>query len=160
MRERPDLYDVAKRIDIQNENRTLWELNDTPEELERIFDIEVEEMRECEANFFLKDYADFHMISEVGDVGYLFLRYQSLYDHVPERMVKKLSEAINISSRCGFTMTDAVEMKLWRNSHKYGDVHFDAFGDFKEGVGASKRLWEAMGGDEAFFHWYMEEYGE
>ena len=128
--------------------------------LEAMFNQEYREMKECEDNFFLKPMADFHMVSEVGDVGYLFLRYVDKFGQAPRDMANKLGEAINISSRCGFRMTDAVHMKLVRNSAKYPDVFFDGVDQMKEGVQKSKSLWNAMGGDDKFFEWYMEEYGE
>lgn len=159
-RQHPDLEDVIFRIKGQNKNRIIWEMEDDQASLEQMFDAEYEEMKECEEQFFLKPMADFHMVSEVGDVGYLFLRYTERYGMAPKRMSEKLGEAISIAARCGFRMTDAVHLKLIRNSHKYGDVHFDGTHQMREATEMSKRLWDAMGGDDAFFNYYMEEYGE
>jgi hypothetical protein len=90
----------------------------------------------------------------VGDVGYLFLKYQAEYGMPPQAMREKLGEAINISSRCNFSMSDAVEMKLIRNSAKYPDVFADPFSDYEQGRALSRSLWEAMGGDKTFYQWY------
>lgn len=156
--QRPDLLELSRRIEIQNGNRALWELHTTPESLEQMFDEEHAEMIECRDNFFLKDLADFHMVSEVGDVGYLFLKYQASYGEPPKRMVTKLAEAISLASRCNFSMSDAVNLKLIRNSQKYPDIFSDVFNDYADGRRMSKELWEAMGGDNKFFEWYGAEY--
>lgn len=152
-----NLGQLAWRIDLQNKNRALWEIHDTPQRLEEMFNAEAQEMRECEDNFFLKPNADFEMVSEVGDVGYLFLRYMKAFGDPPEAMSRQLTEAINISARCNFTMTQAVEMKLIRNAVKYPDSFFDATQDFDQGVRDSRSLWKALGDDEAFFSWYSQQ---
>lgn len=159
-REIPDYFQLDGRIWGQNERRETWGVNDTPEALEQMFFDEVMEMKECEANYFLKSHADFHMVSEVGDVGYVWMRYRQKYGQPPEHMTESLFEAMNIATRCGFTMGDAVYMKMIRNASKYPDTYFDEYMRHEDGVRKSKKLWTALGGDEAFFNYFMEEYGE
>jgi hypothetical protein len=159
-REVPDYFMLNERIRHQNDNRPAWLTTDNPEVIERMIQAELNELKLAEDEFFFHDMSDFHIVSEVGDVGYLFIRYRQLSDQIPDSVRDALFYAMNVANQCGFLMSDAVHLKYLRNAVKYSDSHLTAFDRLQEGVGRSKRQWDALGGDEAFFNHYMEEYGE
>lgn len=159
-REVPDYFELDRRIREQNNNRPAWLTTDNPQVIERMMMDELNELKLAEDEFYFHDMSDFHIVSEVGDVGYLFIRYRQLSNEIPDSVRDALIYALNVAHLGGFMMSDAVHLKYLRNSVKYSDSNLTMLDNLQDGVGRSKRQWQALGGDEAFFNYYMEEYGD
>lgn len=125
------LSSLMYRVNRQSENKVLWETNDSPIAVANMIAGECKELQTA----INDDEEAFEIASEIGDVLYLTLK---------------------LCSQLGIKPEDAVNMKIIRNDLKYPN-DLNSFGDTYEGAREkSKTLWEAMGGDIAFSHAYLE----
>jgi len=96
---------------------------------------EAQELVDAIDQFPVKQDAEAQVVSEVGDILYLALRF---------------------CLAMGIDPKEAVEMKLQRNSVKYPD-HFSSNGwGYEKSRAMSKSLWDHMGGDHRFFEWLVD----
>lgn len=132
-----DINQIASEIAAQNERRQTWIETDTPHSVASHIVQESEELVEAIEHFDVLQDAEFEVVSEIGDILYLTLR---------------------LCSQLGIDPAEAVRMKIHRNSVKYPD-HFQSNGwSYEQARDMSKSLWEALGGDHAFFLWYALQY--
>jgi len=126
----PGFSVLMERIHEQNEQRALWQEHDSPEILGSMIVEEAQELQEAIENVG----EVFEVVSEIGDVLYLVLKL--CYD-------------------LGIRPEDAVQMKILRNDLKY-PADLNSHGDYPTARQQSKDVWEALGGDVAFSHAYLE----
>lgn len=123
---------MAKILE-QNRNRQTWVETDTPAAIADHIQEESTELVDAIKHFDTLPNGEYSIISEVGDILYLTLKF---------------------CGDMGIDPTQAVELKLLRNSLKYPD-HFASNGwDYHKARELSKSLWEALGGDNAFYLWH------
>lgn len=147
-----DIFELTNRIRTQGENRLTWQSNDTKEVMEAMIVQEHDELKQAIAMFDFVPHAELHLIAEAGDVGYLYLSYKDQYPGEPPPVVREaITEALNTATRCGFSLSDAVELKLIRNSLKHADVWYDGFTHHQEAMGLASDFWRDLGGDDNFF---------
>lgn len=126
---------LMERVHEQSENKKLWKDNDDPHLVAKMIVEEGGELIEA----INHDEEAFAVASEIGDVLYLTLK---------------------LCAQLGIKPEDAVEMKLLRNDMKY-PTDLNSYGDDYRGAReASKKMWQAMGGDIAFSHAYLELMGQ
>lgn len=128
---------MMHRVEFQTENKKLWLDNDGPEEVVKMMEAELEELKQAVQESMLSGDV-FNVASEIGDVLYLALKFCSLTGLVPE---------------------DVVELKILRNDMKYPN-DLNSFGNYAERHKQSKEFWKAMGGDSAFSHAYLEMFSD
>lgn len=124
---------MAQRVQSQNENRREWSSHDTPENLAEQILEESGELVDAIRNFDALPHAEYEVVSEVGDILYLALKF---------------------CVEMGIDPAQAVELKLARNSVKYPDEFHSNGWDYDKAREVSKSLWEHLGGDDAFFLWH------
>lgn len=148
-----DIFELGHRIRTQNESRITWQQTDTREALIGMVKTEHQELRQAIDQFDVVQHPELHLIGEVGDIGYLLLRWRDAYplDPIPREYQQAYEEAHNTATRCGFTMSDAVEMKLHRNAYKHTDHWYDGFEQHPEAVRQAGAFWKDLGGDDNFF---------
>lgn len=150
------MNELAQHIATQNGNRREWTIHDTPTVIEAYTLEEAQELTDAISLFFLIENPDFEIASEIGDVGYLCLKYQSAFGELPESMIGAWMFAQETAELAGLDMATCIEMKIERNSIKYPD-HFSSNGwGYDMAREKSKTLYKTMGGDKAFYRWYME----
>lgn len=148
-----DIMELSYRIRTQNENRLTWQQTDTREALIGMVLAEHQELRDAIDQFDVVKHPELHLIGEVGDIGYLTLRYREAYplDPLPREFQHAFEDAFNVATRCNFALSDAVEMKLHRNAYKHTDHWYDGFTRHPEAVRQAGAFWKDLGGDDNFF---------
>lgn len=151
-----DIFELTYRIRSQKENRPVWQQIDTRAAMIEMVATEHQELRQAIDQFYVVRHPELHLIGEVGDIGYLTLDWRDTYplDPLPREFQAAFEDAFNVATRCNFSMSDAVEMKLLRNSGKHMDVWYDGFEHHPEAVRQANAFWKDLGGDDNFFQAY------
>lgn len=118
----------------QNSNRELWVGHDNPEHLASMILEESQELADGIQEAMVTDEV-WTVASEIGDIGYLLLK---------------------LCDQLGIDLNTAIEAKISRNSLKYPDHIMSNGRDYASARKVSKEAWEAMGGDSAFSHVYLD----
>lgn len=129
------MTEMMERVQFQTEGKQLWKETDGPEEIVEMLAEETQELKEAVQESMLSGDV-FNVASEIGDVLYLALKFCSAVGLVPE---------------------DVVKLKILRNDLKYPS-DMNSFGEYGKQRKLSKEFWEAMGGDGAFSHAYLEAF--
>jgi NTP pyrophosphatase (non-canonical NTP hydrolase) len=129
------LESLQKQIARQNQNRQTWSEHDDPSSLAKQIREESDELVTSVENFDLLPNGVFEVASELGDVLYL---------------------ALKMCNDLGLDPAQVVELKLMRNAAKYPDALLNNGWDYDTARVASKELWNHLGGDSAFYHWYLQ----
>ena len=127
---------TEQHIYEQNENRKVWGINDTPEGIVGMIAHETEELAEAIQEAYITGDV-FSVVSEIGDVGYLLHR---------------------LCIELGVNLDEAIETKISRNSMKYPDYIMSNQRNYEEAVRVAKLGWQAMGGDKAWSHAFLDFY--
>jgi len=124
-----DIVTLMGRIAAQSTKKTLWSDHDGPYEIAQMIGDEHRELVEAIEH----DGGPFEVGSEIGDVLYL---------------------ALKLCAELGFNPADLIEMKLLRNDMKY-PTDQQSHGEYGQARIEAKQFWQAMGGDIAFSHAYL-----
>lgn len=125
----PDIRELGRRVHEQTLKKDNWKDHDDPYVIAQMIRAESDELVEA----IEQDGEAFDIGSEIGDVLYL---------------------ALKLCQELGFQPDQLVEMKMLRNDMKYPtDVNSNS-GGYHEAAKKSKIMWEAMGGDKAFYMAY------
>jgi NTP pyrophosphatase (non-canonical NTP hydrolase) len=120
-------------VATQNEHRQTWSENDSPDSLARQIREEADELVHSISQYDVQPNGTYEVIGEIGDVLYLTLK---------------------LCADLGLDPAQAVELKVARNSAKYPD-HFSSNGwSYEQAQALSRSLWQALGGDGAFYLWH------
>lgn len=123
-------------VEGQQAARRQWQDHDTPEGVARMLQDEAEELVEAIVLYDVIDKGPYEVVSEVGDILYLALRF---------------------CSEMGIDPADALELKLLRNAVKYPDTFSSNGWNYNQSRDLSKSLYSHMGGDKAFFEWHSQQ---
>ena len=122
----------------QNENRKLWESDNTPENVAKYLVAEAVELEEAIQEAMVTGDV-FTVASEIGDIGGLLLKLCDLLE---------------------MDLETAIRMKLMRNQMKYGDYTMSNGRNYDEASKVSKDAWKSIGGDSAFSPVYLDYLAE
>lgn len=147
-------HTLSQHIAEQNTNRREWSIHDTPAVIEAYTLEEKQELADAISLFYLIENPDFEVASEIGDVGYLCLKYQEAYGELPETMVAAWSFAQETADLVGLSVFDCIKLKVMRNSWKYSDYMMNNGYGYEEAVKLSKETWARFGGDKKFYEIY------
>lgn len=136
--DRDEFNHVKGQIQKQQENRRLWNEGDDAESLSKMILEEGQELKKAITESELTGDV-FPVASEIADVLYLTIR---------------------LCQELGFDPLDLLKMKTLRNSLKYADEICNNGFTKPEATKLAKSGWEAMGGDHAFAHAYLEVYAQ
>ncbi len=128
----PTMREMMERVHQQTEKKTDWVENNSPEGIAKMIVAEAHELEEAVGMAEIGDSA-FEVVSEIGDILYLVLRFCHSMGILPE---------------------DAVQMKILRNDLKYPD-DLNSQGNYGEDRMLSVAFWKAMGGDYQFSQAYL-----
>lgn len=128
---------LVEKIAQQNESREQWVNTDTPSTLAEHIVTEANELVEAIENYDCLPDGVYGVVSEIGDVLYL---------------------ALKLCHDLGIDPTDAVELKLLRNSVKYPDYAQSNGWDYQTAATLSRALWTTLGGDKRFYEWHSQHY--
>ena len=126
--------EINRYILEQNEKRALWGEYDTPDKLAQMLVEESKELFQAIQEAYITGDV-FSVASEMGDIRYL---------------LEKLADMIGIDT------AEAAEMKIFRNSMKYGDHVMSNGRDLPTAQEVSKQAWKAMGGDYMFSRIFLD----
>lgn len=125
----PDIRELGRRVHEQTLKKDNWKDHDDPYTVALMLRQEADELVES----IEQDGEAFDVGSEIADVLYL---------------------ALKLCEELGFKPDQLLEMKMLRNDMKYPtDVNSNS-GGYTEAAKKSKMMWEAMGGDKAFYYAY------
>lgn len=122
-------------VNAQQEARKQWQEHDDAESVARMIEEEAGELVDSIVNYDVEDKGPYEVVSEIGDILYLTLRF---------------------CSEIGIDPADALELKLLRNAVKYPDTFSSNGWDYGQARDLSKSMYSHMGGDRAFFEWHSE----
>lgn len=126
------MKEQLQKVIEQNNTRREWRENDTPDGLATMIFEEAQELVDAMKEAAVTD-DPYAIVSEIGDVLYLTLK---------------------LCGSIGIDPTEALDLKLLRNSVKYPDTfHSNGWGA-DEAKRLSKSMYRAMGGDQVFFDWH------
>lgn len=129
------MRELARKIHEQNQARQEWQQHDSPHTIATQIAEEAQELVDAVDNYDALPNGVFEIASEIGDILYLALKF---------------------CNDMGLDPEEAVKLKLMRNAIKYPD-HFSSNGwEYPLSQKLSKDLYQAMGGDAAFFKWYEQ----
>lgn len=126
--------EILLAIEDQNKNRKLWDGHDSPEHLAEMVKHEAQELIDA-INESMVTGDVFSVVSEIGDVLYLSYR---------------------LCNDLGIDPREAVEMKIMRNSMKYGDYLMSNGRTYESATQVVKDGWNIMGGDKMWSHAYLD----
>jgi NTP pyrophosphatase (non-canonical NTP hydrolase) len=149
--------EIRRSVIKQNNERELWSLFDTEENVGDYFFEEAIELNEA----IEKEKPPIEVASEVGDIFYLGIKYGQYtgreYIEFPDKMKAVLEYASYVCHSEGIDPNDCLKMKILRNELKYPAFILNNSGrSYEEAVSLCRRMWESQGGDEAFYKWYVE----
>lgn len=145
---------LEHQIVKQNEARREWVIHDTQETLASMIREERAELDFAIEHFDFIQNPDFEVASEVGDVGYLALKYRAEHGNLPPELQADFDFAREIAERVGLDMSECIEMKLLRNAVKYPDTFSSNGWGYQDARRHSKSLYQVFGGDKRFYQWY------
>lgn len=144
-------------IKQQNENRLLWNDHDSPEQLAKMILDESNELEtQLQESFITDDITA--LAAEIGDVMYLTARYRLHSGDLPLRLKACEFRALEICEMTGLNPNDCTMMKLDRNAKKYPDHTMSNGRTYEQAVVVCKEGWQAMGGDVAWSHAYLDHF--
>lgn len=155
-----ELEQVSRLVIEQNSSRKTWVEQPTT----FIEDYVREEFRELELAQLPeeKDWDRWEIISEIGDVEYLFIKLKDKLkegEEMPADVLFFRNIARSMAEHINVDIADAVHLKVIRNDLKY-PMSITNSHEYEEGRTKSRELWEMMGGDKAFYKWYEAIYGK
>lgn len=140
---------------LQHDQRKNWLENDTEEVVASMILDELQELDEAVVKAQIGD-GPFEVVSEIGDIGYLFIRYKSMNGEMNEQLSQALEYCHYICEATGIVWDQAIMMKIWRNSLKYPTFLSNNGYTYAKSVQISKEQWRLLGGDQAFYIMYEE----
>jgi hypothetical protein len=145
----------------QNAKRKHWDTQDSS----FVGNYLREEFHELEQAFWPDQLDRWEIASEIGDIGYLMIRYQEQMkkegiEEMPADLFFFWRLAQNVSQCMDINFGDAIFMKAVRNDLKYPFAVTSGFESYEEGRAVSKNMWAQMGGDKAFYKWYESAFGK
>ena len=153
---------VRDLVLAQNEGKKLWRETNTIQRIEQYTRDEIKEFRQVIEG---EDAIDrWELASEIGDIEYLSIKLEEMATQagidVPEDIIKFRALAWQTATSHNIDMARAVHMKVIRNDLKYPASFFNDGLDYEAARELSRRMWNEMGGDKAFYVWYERIFGE
>lgn len=139
---------MKEKILAQNKLRPGWVKSG--QELADYFEEEWQEYTEAITSVYIG--AGPQMLAqEMADIYILYAQLEEQGEET-ESQVDRTLEVLFLADDLGIDMDQAIEQKLRRNSIKYTADYIQEGTDC---IQESKNLYQAMGGDEAFYYAYM-----
>lgn len=145
---------VAEMVLLQHEHRRNWQENDNVVVVDEMLFHELQELDEAVTKAYIGDGA-FEVASEIGDLGYLYVRRSQFEKPITEEISIALEYAHYVCTTTGIDMNEAIMMKCIRNDQKYLHTFNNNGYDYDKAIQLSKEHWKRMGGDSAFSEAYM-----
>lgn len=145
---------LTKQIIDQNESRVHWNENQNDQDIEGFMRTEYAEFLEAREMCMLGD-DPFSLVSEAGDMGYLYIRRRFTNTPIPADIVDMMIDVERTLAEVGMSMEECLKFKAWRNDYKYPHVVTNNGYMPEKASKIAKEFWQYMGGDKVFYYAYM-----
>lgn len=143
---------MKEQILAQNEIRSSW--IKSGEDLRSFFYEEYNEYLEAYEKVLIGADPQ-ELIQEIADLYIVYVQLEEVCEET-EDIMEKMIDVFYLCDDMEIDLDKAVPQKLFRNSIKYNVELLDRSGySIEENIAFSKEVYNAMGGDEMFYQFYM-----